>query len=170
VGNPKDDAPASVLPSPEGRRVGGEVQIFPITRGQPVTRLKLELAKQLRRAMTPEERILWRALRRNSVANLHFRRQQIIAGFMAAFYCASARLVVEVDGASHLAREEYDAERDRVFSELGIRTLRFSNASVSRDLVSTLGLIEKEATGRSNRHPATSPGASRHPLPEWRGQ
>jgi very-short-patch-repair endonuclease len=80
--------------------------------------------------MTPEETVLWRALRRNSIADLHFRRQQIIAGFIADFYSATARLVVEIDGASRLARKEYDSYRDDVFSELGIRTLRFSSESV----------------------------------------
>jgi very-short-patch-repair endonuclease len=141
----KDGEANSALPSPEGRGAGGEVPKFPIIRHQPVTRLKLELAKQLRRAMTPEETMLWHALRRNAVANLHFRRQQIIAGFIADFYYASARLAVEIDGASHAAQQGYDAQRDHVFSELGIRTLRLNNESVTRDLASVLRLIQKEA-------------------------
>jgi len=135
-----------LLPSPKGRGAGGEVPNFPITRHQPVTRAKLELAKQLRKAMTPEEIMLWLALRRSAVANLHFRRQQVIAGFIADFYCAAARLVVEIDGASHLTRKEYDSRRDNVFSELGIRTLRLTSESVTRDLRGVLRLIEKEAT------------------------
>lgn len=111
-----------------------------------MTRLKLQLARQLRKAMTPEERILWHALRRNAVGNLHFRRQQIIAGFIADFYCASALLVVELDGASHTAQRQYDAQRDRVFSELGIRTLRISNQSVTKNFADVLEKIVKEAT------------------------
>ena len=95
--------------------------------------------------MTPEERILWSALRRNTLANLHFRRQQIIAGFIADFYCASARLVVELDGASHRASGEYDAQRDHVFSELGIRTLRISNQSVTQNLADVLEKIMRQA-------------------------
>jgi very-short-patch-repair endonuclease len=131
--------------------VGGEVPNFPITRRQPVTRSKLELAKQLRKAMMPEERMLWSALRRNAIANLHFRRQQVIAGFIADFYCAAARLVVEIDGGSHLMRKEYDSRRDKVFSELGIRTLRLSSESVARGLAGVLRLIEGEATRPASR-------------------
>src|SRR6266851_6788110 len=61
-----------VLPAPGGKDAGGEVQNrLRITRNQPVTRFKLELAKQLRKAMTPEERMLWSALRNNALAKLH---------------------------------------------------------------------------------------------------
>jgi very-short-patch-repair endonuclease len=133
-----------------------------------VTRIKLELAKQLRKAMMPEERMLWSALRRNAIAYLHFRRQQVIAGFIADFYCATARLVVEIDGGSHLMRKEYDSRRDKVFSELGIRTLRLSSESFARDFAGVLRLIEREAT-RPPRPVRESSGDSRHPLPSPRG-
>ncbi len=117
-----------------------------ITRNQPVAPEKLLLAKQLRRAMTREEGILWSALRNNSLANLHFRRQQVVAGFVADFYCARARLVIEVDGDSHLGRAEYDSVRDRAFSELGIRTVRVCNEAVVTDLPGVLSRIVAEAT------------------------
>ena len=148
--NHKKVGEASVLPpSPEGRGDGGEVSKFSITRHQPVTRAKLELARQLRRAMTPEETTLSRALRRNTVANLHFRRQQVIAGFIPDFYCAAARLVVEIDVGSHLERKEYGTRRDNIFSELGIQTLRFSSESVRRNHTGVLRLIEREASQRA---------------------
>jgi very-short-patch-repair endonuclease len=70
--------------------------------------------------------------------NLHFRRQQVIAGFIVGFYCASARLVVEIDGAAHDETTDYDANRDGVLRQLGIRTLRISNESVNSDLHSVL--------------------------------
>jgi very-short-patch-repair endonuclease len=68
-----------------------------ITRNQAVSSAKVELAKRLRRTMTFEERTLWRVIRNNALAGLHFRRQQVIEGFIVDFYCACARLVIEVD-------------------------------------------------------------------------
>ena len=47
--------------------------------------------------MTPAEKILWNELRANKLG-VHFRRQQVIAGFIVDFYCHKSALVIEVDG------------------------------------------------------------------------
>ena len=73
--------------------------------GQRVTKEKLQRAKELRRDMTPAEKILWQELRGNKLG-IHFRRQQIIAGFIVDFYCHKAALVVEVDGDVHDLQKE----------------------------------------------------------------
>jgi len=122
-----------------------------ITRHQNVSPAKLQLAKQMRKAMTPEERVLWRALRNNALEGFHFRRQQVIAGFIVDFYCAPARLAVEVDGAAHLRQQRYDSERDRALSELGIQTLRLSNSLVAEDLAEALSRIVQAANSSSLR-------------------
>jgi very-short-patch-repair endonuclease len=67
--------------------------------GQTVTKEKLERSRQLRREMTPAEKILWQELRGNKLG-VHFRRQQVIAGFIVDFYCHKAGLVIELDGVS----------------------------------------------------------------------
>ncbi len=95
--------------------------------GQQVSEEKRELARGMRGSMTDSEAALWKRLR-DGALGIHFRRQQIIAGFIADFYCHQAALVVEVDGAIHDI--EYDAERDRIFESLGITVLRFTNAQV----------------------------------------
>jgi very-short-patch-repair endonuclease len=95
--------------------------------------------------MTPEEKILWHALRNDALGALHFRRQQVIAGYIVDFYCASAKLAVEIDGDSHLYRAEHDALRDRVLAEMGIRTLRISNQAVHEDLKGVLLRIAVQA-------------------------
>lgn len=87
--------------------------------GQKIDSAKVRLAKQLRRNMTPAERLLWQALRRNSVGGLHFRRQQVIAGFVVDFYCHSLGLVVELDGSVHEQQKENDAARDAILAGLG---------------------------------------------------
>src|SRR4051812_33525571 len=90
-------------PAPFPKREGGaEPKPVPnIVRGQWVEDEKLARAKELRREMTPAERLLWSHLRRNQLNGLHFRRQQVIEGFITDFYCHSAALVVEVDGRIH---------------------------------------------------------------------
>jgi len=111
--------------------------------GQKVDKAKVERAKELRRQMTGEERILWRHLRTNRLHGFHFRRQQIIDGFIVDFYCHAAGLVVEVDGQVHQHQAEYDAERDRVLSGHGLRILRIKDEEVKRDLPGVLARIVK---------------------------
>ena len=87
-------------------------------------------AKELRKNMTPEERHLWYDfLRFHSV---RFLRQKVIDGYIIDFYCASARLAVELDGTQHNAPEhrEYDAERERCLNGWGIEVIRFSNQEI----------------------------------------
>ena len=117
-----------------------------VTRNQFVAREKLELARDLRMRMTPQERILWHALRNDALGALHFRRQQVIAGYIIDFYCASAKLAIEIDGASHLHRTEDDAVRDRALSEMGIRTLRVSNDEVDQNLDGVLRKIAERTS------------------------
>ena len=79
--------------------------------------------------------MLWQELRKNKLGR-HFRRQQIIAGFIVDFFCLAAGLVIEVDGAVHRSAEEAaaDSKRDQVLAEMGLRTLRFKNEDVLTDL------------------------------------
>jgi very-short-patch-repair endonuclease len=136
---PKQDRPVSAgSPRHLWRGARGEVAI---TGSQSVAAEKLELARKFRREMTSQERILWQALRGNQLDGLHFRRQQVIAGFVVDFYCASRRLAIEIDGDSHLSRIEYDAERDLALAGMGIKTLRINNNEVDSDLERVLQRI-----------------------------
>ncbi|MCL6752086.1 endonuclease domain-containing protein [Nostoc sp. CCCryo 231-06] len=96
--------------------------------------VKVQRAKELRQQMTPEEKILWQHLRANRLNGLHFRRQQIINGFIADFYCHATALVIEVDGKIHEQQAEYDAERGKVLSARGLRLLRIKNEEVRHEL------------------------------------
>jgi very-short-patch-repair endonuclease len=110
--------------------------------GQTVTKEKLQRAKELRRDMTPAEKILWQELRGNKLG-VHFRRQQVIAGFIVDFYCHKAALVIEVDGDIHDLQQEEDARREKVLIEMGLRIVRFRNDEVMRDLSAVVGKIRK---------------------------
>ncbi|MBL8090895.1 MAG: DUF559 domain-containing protein [Anaerolineales bacterium] len=114
-----------------------------IVQGQPVTKEKLERAKALRREMTPTEKILWNEIRANKLG-VHFRRQQIIAGFIVDFYCHQADLVIEVDGSVHDGQEqkENDIEREKVLKEMGLRVIRFKNYEIEKNLQGVVGKIK----------------------------
>jgi very-short-patch-repair endonuclease len=104
-------------------------------------REKQELARQLRKASTPEEKILWRELRTNKLGGLHFRRQHVLAGFIVDFYCPAARLIVELDGSHHLEQIEGDQERDAVLRGMGNTIIRFPNSAIRNDLKGVLEMI-----------------------------
>ena len=110
--------------------------------GQKVTKAKLQRAKELRHEMTPAEKLLWEELRANKLG-IHFRRQQIIAGFIVDFYCHKAALVIEVDGDIHDLQKEDDVKRDKALSEMGLKIVRFRNEDVIRDLPTVLEDIKR---------------------------
>jgi len=142
--------------------------------GQHVTEAKATISRQFRREMTRSERTLWAALRRNQLLGLHFRRQQIIDGFIVDFYCHAAGLVIEVDGPSHAEQPEYDAERDHILAARNLRVLRLTNDEVLGSLPiaiqriidaiqNPLITVPEPATDPTHEQ-ATTP-AARHPLP-----
>jgi len=102
--------------------------------GQKIPRELNKRAKELRRNMTPAETILWNQLPTNKLKGFHFRRQQVIDGYIVDFYCHAAALIVEIDGDIHEQQIEYDAERDAHLSSRGFTILRFRNDEVVNDL------------------------------------
>ncbi len=117
--------------------------------GQRVDATKLERAKEFRQSMTPEEKVLWQHLRGNRLSGFHFRRQQVIDGFIVDFYCHAAGLVVEVDGDIHDQQVAYDSERDRVLSARGLRILRIRNEQVRQGLPGVLDRIVAARRGET---------------------
>ncbi len=115
--------------------------------GQKTSAAKVQAAKQLRQHMTPEENLLWQQLRRNQLDGLHFRRQQVIEGFIVDFYCHAAGLVIELDGPVHDQQIGYDEERDRVLAAHGLCIMRIKNEEVQRDLSQVLARIAAACRG-----------------------
>ena len=99
----------------------------------PKNNSQLEKARRLRREMTPHERKLWYLFLRKYPVKIY--KQRIIGRFIVDFYCASAGLVIEVDGSQHYEPQEiaYDVERSAFLSTLGLDVLRFSNRDIDRD-------------------------------------
>jgi very-short-patch-repair endonuclease len=110
--------------------------------GQKVTKEKLQRAKELRREMTPAEKLLWQEVRAKQLG-VRFRRQQIIQGFIVDFYCHKAGLVIEVDGDIHDLQQEEDARREKALREMGLRIVRFRNEEVVKNLSTVVGRIKE---------------------------
>lgn len=100
-------------------------------------------AKELRRDQTPAEALLWEQLRRRRFPGHRFRRQHPIGGYIADFFCHSARLVIEIDGAVHDLQKGYDAGRDAWLRAQGYTVLRFRNEKVLGDLEGVLQAIRQ---------------------------
>lgn len=115
-----------------------------IVPGQSVSAKQLEGAKELRREMTPAEKMLWKQVKGNKLSGLHFRRQQIIHGYFADFYCHQHELIMEVDGEIHEFQQEYDAEREANLKALGFRIIRFTNEEVTNNVKGVLQKIAEE--------------------------
>lgn len=107
---------------------------------------KIEAARRMRLEPTAAEKALWRSLRTNRLDGWHFRRQQVIAGYIVDFYCHAAALIIEIDGDVHLSQVEYDQERDAALIALGFRVLRFTNQEVLEKHEEVLEAIRKNLT------------------------
>lgn len=116
----------------------------PVVRGQRVDPAKVARAKEMRRSPTPEEHILWQRLRTGKLDGFHFRRQQVIDGYIVDFYCHAARLVVEVDGLIHASQRDYDAQRDAALHERGLRVMRIPSEDVRECIDQVLRIISAE--------------------------
>ncbi len=93
----------------------------------------IPLAKALRKNMTPWERHLWYDFLRGYP--VRFQRQKAIGNYIADFYCAKARLVVELDGGGHYTavQAQSDAIRTKALEAMNLRVLRICNLDVDRN-------------------------------------
>ncbi len=98
-------------------------------------------AKELRKEMTKAEQLLWHCLRNKNLQGLKFRRQHPLGPFIADFYCASHRLVIEIDGDIHNYQIENDYLRTQAFEKLGYHVIRFENRDVEDNLDKVLAEI-----------------------------
>ena len=107
------------------------------------------LAKKLRREMTKEERHLWYDFLKNLPVTVN--RQKVIGNDIVDFYCAQAKLVIELDGSQHYENKglKTDALRDAYFAEWGIKVLRYSNAEVNQQFDGVCEDILQNMTART---------------------
>ena len=96
-------------------------------------------AYDLRKDMTPAEKVLWERLNKSQLG-VRFKAQHPIDIFVADFYCHKYKLVIEVDGEIHLSQVEYDENRTAELERFDLTIVRFTNDEVFNDIE---GVIEK---------------------------
>ena len=91
----------------------------------------LSKARELRQNMSLPEVLLWNLLR-NSPDGVHFRRQERHGKYVLDFYCAKAKVCIEVDGIAHNMGERpaRDDERDAELRADGIEVMRIPATEV----------------------------------------
>jgi len=112
-------------------------------------------ARSMRNNPTEPEKRLWRRLSNGQLGGHKFRRQQVIDRFIADFVCASARLILEVDGDTH--EEASDLARDTALAALGYRVLHLTNHDVIGNMDGGLRLISETLRQAEKPHPNPSP-------------
>lgn len=109
-------------------------------------------ARRLRNEAPFPERLLWSRLRRRQLG-VRFLRQQPIADYVVDLYCPDGRLIVELDGRSHLDRGPEDLARQHALEALGYTVLRFWNDEVLADLDGVVDRIRATLeTSSATRH------------------
>ena len=100
--------------------------------------------KILRANLTPAEAFLWKHLKARKLDGRRFTKQHSIDKYIVDFYCASERLIIELDGEAHNnpAAMQYDEQRTSLFNNLGYKVIRFQNKMVFDHLESVLREIK----------------------------
>ena len=113
-------------------------------------RENVDRARKLRDEMTRQERKLWYCFLRKYP--IRFLRQRPVGNYILDFYCASARLAVELDGGQHYEEEKlaYDARRTLELERAGIKVLRFTNLQVDREFEAVKDEIHRVIQERRN--------------------
>ena len=102
------------------------------------------LAKSLRKEMTKEERHLWYDFLKGYP--VRFSRQKVLGKYIADFYSAEAKIVIELDGTQHYQEGnlETDQERTEFLEKYGLKVIRIANNEVNRNFQEVCELIDKE--------------------------
>ena len=109
-------------------------------------------ARRLRRKMTLPEVLLWGEVRRRA-GGVKFRRQHAVEKYVIDFYCAEAKLGIEVDGFVHDMghNPEHDEKRDAVIAEHGIAILRIPAKDVLRSPIDMAEAVVAACHDRKGR-------------------
>ena len=125
----------------------------------------IPLAKELRKNMTPWERKLWYEWLRNYP--VRFQRQKAIGSYIVDFYCAKAKLAIELDGGGHYEEEQVrkDQERTRELEQMGVRVFRICNLDIDRNFPGVCEQIDTLVRGSlpqsASQTPPSSEGAKK---------
>jgi len=92
------------------------------------------MAKINRKKPTKAERKIWEEVLRKNQTGFRFLRQKPINRFILDFYCSELDLAIEIDGSSHRLKISTDKLRDKFLSQIGIKTIRFTNDEIENNI------------------------------------
>jgi len=101
-----------------------------------------ELARELRNNSTVAEIMLWNEIKGRRLRGYQFMRQKPIGKYIVDFFCSKLKLVIEIDGESHIGKEEYDRERQDDLESIGLPFLRFDDLEVRYNLDNVIKTLE----------------------------
>jgi very-short-patch-repair endonuclease len=106
---------------------------------------KISRARKLRKKMTEAERVLWFYLRDRRLCGLKFRRQQIMDGYIADFFCHEKKLLIEVDGGIHNTEPQkvIDARKESAALSRGLHIVRIENKEIMHSIKVCLKKLEE---------------------------
>ena len=107
-----------------------------------------EKRRKLRNNPTYSEKVIWLSLRKKQIHGVRFLRQYSVNNFVIDFYAPKIKLAIEVDGSSHIGKEEYDSSRQRYIESLGIKVIRFSDEQIYGNVNNVVKEIEEITLAR----------------------
>ena len=109
----------------------------------------VKYARKLRKEMTPWERKLWYCFLK--AYPTRFQRQKPIDQYIADFYCASAKLIIELDGGGHYEpkAEQKDQARTEKLESIGYKVIRFCNRDIDTNFYNVCTAIDNEVLERT---------------------
>jgi very-short-patch-repair endonuclease len=99
------------------------------------------LSRELRKNSTLSEVLLWNQLKSRKIKGYQFMRQKPISEYIVDFFCSKLKLVIEIDGESHVSKSEADLKRQRKLESLGLSFLRFYDSDVKNNMDGVLKVI-----------------------------
>ena len=144
-----------------------DIQSSPLARGVPAGRgvvytqlqknpkLK-ERAKELRKAGSLPEALLWKEIKNKKINGLNFNRQTVIGNYIVDFFCPKTGLVIEIDDKTHDFKGDYDEKREAYLLSLGLTTLHIPASDVLQDAFSVAEMIRRHPV--VSRHPSSQRG------------
>ena len=100
-------------------------------------------ARALRKAGNLAEVLFWMQVHKKKFYAIDFDRQRVIGNYIVDFYVKSLGLVIEIDGSSHIGKEDYDAKREAYLLELGLLVYRISDTAVKYQLGIVMRQLEE---------------------------
>ena len=104
----------------------------------------IPLAKTLRKNMTKEEKHLWYDYLKK--CPVRFSRQKVLGKYIADFYSAEAKIVIELDGAQHFEEENriYDEKRTEFLEQYDLKIIRIPNGEINTNFEGICRYLDKQ--------------------------